>query len=278
MAIPFPIRANKVVRVSQSVSPYWKTLAKRFFGVLLFVSQFAKICNEYLQARCPQRYSDEDSGASERDDGTYNLNWVPEGGSVFNVPFTEFYNKASDITEAMRREGNWQCRRRRGQFVGSKRSNSAKVGMTYGIHFEGDPRPSYYPDIYEWEFYCSGPSLSDADDPADDSDRSDVVTKGVSATQNGSDSGNDSEDGDRVIAEYDEDDLDEDLFEEDDADAPPILDDDTPMDKVLERLSWKDEGVIDTQPLNCKENAELNVEARRHRRRLNAEILRLNAA
>ena len=30
-----------------------------------------------------------------------------------------------------------------------------------------------------------------------------------------------------------------------------------------------------SQPLNCKENAELNVEARR-RRRLNAEILRLN--
>jgi hypothetical protein len=54
-----------------------------------------------------------------------------------------------------------------------------------------------------------------------------------------------SEDEDRVIAEYDEDDLDEDLFEGDDADAPPILDDDdTPMDKVLERLSWKDEGVI----------------------------------
>jgi hypothetical protein len=128
---------------------------------------------------------------SERDDGTYNVNWVPEGGSIFNVPFTEFYNKASDIPEAMRRAGNWQCRRWWGKFVGTKRSNSAKVGMTYyGIHFDGDPRPSYYPNIYEWEFYCSGPSLSDADDSADDSDRSDLVTEGVSATQNdGSDSG-----------------------------------------------------------------------------------------
>jgi hypothetical protein len=33
---------------------------------------------------------------------------------------------------------------------------------------------------------------------------------------------------------------------------------------------------VESQPLNCKDNAELNVEARR-RRRLNAEILRRNA-
>jgi hypothetical protein len=93
----------------------------------------------------------------------YNVDWLPEARSVFVVPFTEFYNSFAECPKGTCTPRNWRQQHREGVLVGTKRHNNAQIGLTHGIQFEGDARASFYPQVYEWEEYCLGPSLSDAD-------------------------------------------------------------------------------------------------------------------
>ena len=111
--------------------------------------------NNGKRAAAIARGSDSDVDSSEEPE--YNVDWLPEARSVFVVPFTEFYNSFAECPKGTCAARNWRQQHREGVLVGTKRHNNAKVGLTHGIQFEGDARPSYYIQIYEWEKYCLGP-------------------------------------------------------------------------------------------------------------------------
>ena len=191
--------------------------------------------NNGKRAAAIARRSDSDLDSSEEPE--YNVDWLPEARSVFVVPFTEFYNSFAECPKGTCTARNWRQKHREGVLVGTKRHNNAKVGLTHGIQFEGDARPSYYIQIYEWEEYCLGPSLSDADDGSEHGD-SDVspVEGGSESDSVDPDSDSPAFDPNAVVAEYDEDELEDDEEEDNTSYFAPEMDENTPLDKRLEAL------------------------------------------
>ena len=199
--------------------------------------------NNGKRAAAIGRASDSDVPSDEEPE--YNVDWLPEARSVFVVPFTEFYNSFAECPKGTCTPRNWRQQHREGVLVGTKRHNNAKVGLTHGIQFEGDARPSYYIQIYEWEEYCLGPSLSDADDGSEHSDSDVTPAEGGSESDSvDPDSDSPAFDPNAVVAEYDEDELEDDEEEDDSSSSEPAMDENTPLDKRLEALAWKEDGVI----------------------------------
>ena len=68
-------------------------------------------------------------------DSIYDLNWEPEGGSVFKVPLHEFYNMKSEIPGRFKGAHDWTAECLVGKLQGTKRSNRSSEGLLYGIKF-----------------------------------------------------------------------------------------------------------------------------------------------
>ena len=168
------------------------------------------------------------SDSEEGDDSIYDLNWEPEEGSVFKVPLHEFYTSGSQIPERFKDARDWTTECLVGTLQGTKRSNKASEGLLYGIKFDDGNATAWYPRIYEWEDYCSGPDMTSTA----------VVTSTILETAQGSSSGSrrsesdsdsesDDSDGDQVIATCDEDDCAESEDEDPMGEEPAECDGDT---------------------------------------------------
>jgi hypothetical protein len=127
--------------------PIGKALAKRYFPQfvdLQFVRKMSR--NNGKRAAAVGRASDSDVPSDEGPE--YNVDWLPEARSVFVVPFTdEFYNSFSEYPRGPWTARNWkqQAATPRGRPRRNETPhNNATIGLTHGIHFEGDARPSYY--------------------------------------------------------------------------------------------------------------------------------------
>ena len=101
------------------------------------------------------------SDSEEGGDSIYDLNWEPEEGSVFKVPLHEFYNRKSEIPERFKGAHDWTTECLVGsKLLGTKRSSNSSEGLLYGIKFDDGNATAWYPRIYEWEDYCSGPDMT----------------------------------------------------------------------------------------------------------------------
>ena len=90
------------------------------------------------------------SDSEEEDNSIYDLNWEPEGGSVFKVPLHEFYNRKSEIPERFKGAHDWTTECLVGKLQGTKRPNKSSEGLLYGIKFDDGNATAWYmvpPDI-----------------------------------------------------------------------------------------------------------------------------------
>ena len=191
--------------------------------------------------------SSDDDSAGDSEPREVDVSWEPEEGAVFNVPMTEFYDDVSDIPEDILVPGDWKTQERRGVFKEKIKNRGRGGDWKYGILFDGDTKPSFYDNIYDWEEYCAGVDLSESDDSDDAVDpNAEVYTARRTGPVRPTVSDGDSEDDEAVILEHDDEELDEEQDDDDLGEDPPELDDDTPMDAKLEKLEWKDDGDITT--------------------------------
>jgi hypothetical protein len=67
---------------------------------------------------------------------------------------------SSTTPERFKDAHDWSTECLVGTLQGTKRSNKAPEGLLYGIKFDDGNATAWYPRIYEWGDYCSGPDMT----------------------------------------------------------------------------------------------------------------------